>query len=174
MKFCFQIYYLLRYVRGWICFVLMNLFYAPMDVFSIAKATHWPGNPTWGVMCTAHWHHQVFSPGSHQSPELWEFCATAKGNKINVVSLFSLIWETVCESCTALQARIRQVTRLLKILQLNKQTNKRAKSPPFLALLLQYSLLWCQYALLVRTNAHRCFNYIYSSFKRYPTSLLHL
>lgn len=126
MKFCFQIYYLLRYIRGWICFVLINLLYAPVDVFSIAKATHWPGNPTWGVMCTAHWHHQVFSPGSHQSPELWEFCATAKGNKINMVSLFSLIWETVCESCTALQARIRQVRRLLKILQLNKQTNKQA------------------------------------------------
>lgn len=47
------------------------------------KSTHWPGNPTWGVACTAHWHHQVFSPGSHQSPELWEFCATAKNKSIN-------------------------------------------------------------------------------------------
>lgn len=117
-----------------------------MDVFSIAKATHWPGNPTWGVMCTAHWHHQVFSPGSHQSPELWEFCATAKGNKINMVSLFFIdMGNSVCESCTALQARIKHVTRLLKILQLEKQTNEQNLHD---FLLCSYSTACCDASML--------------------------
>lgn len=63
-----------------------------------------------------------------------------------MVSLFFIgRGNSVCESRIALQARIKQVTRLLKILQLEKQTNEQNLHD---FLLCSYSTACCDASML--------------------------
>lgn len=156
---------------------LVLLHCVPTAVFSTPDAEHSPGSPTWGATCTARWHRQVFSPGSHRSPGLWEFCATARGKTGYGGQPLSDWRPSRCIS-NSTPRRNKTSTSLLKILQLNKTKQNKTQPPtPSNFLLCPYNsafnLFCCWYALIIWKNAH-IFSFHALCSKMCSTSLLYL